>query len=484
MPDPHPPARHGPWINGCETHQPQREAVTVTDPYHGNAAAELEQASHDDVARAVSASRAAFHAHRGQPGHVRAGWLRAAAAAIEARRGELAATLVRTIGKPQRAAAAEVGRGAAVFRLAAEEIVRFGGETIPIDGVPGGEDRWSLTFPEPHGVAALVTPFNAPVNLLAQKLAPALAVGNAAVIKPSPEGGPVTNQLAAILDECLPPGLVTVLHGGAETVQELAARPEVDAVSLTGGVEAGQAVLARAGVKPVLLELGSNSPNVVAADADLDDAASRIAAAAFGASGQQCISAQRVYAQTEVFDEFAKRFTDAARGLAVGDPADETTALGPLVHDRAASRVQDLIDDAEHRGATLLLDGRPSDGANPRLLGPTVLTDVPDGAALLDQEAFGPVAVLARAGNLDDAITAANQVGGMLQAACFTRDLTTATRAARDLQAGSVWINEPTRFRLDIYPFGGTGTSGVGREGIRYAMQAFSHLKHVGIRAL
>lgn len=483
MPDQR-PTRCGLWINGEQDCRREREYTTVTDPYHGCPVADVEHASSEDVTRAVAAARYAFQTQWGKPGHARAGWLHAAAQAVEEHSEQLTETLVRTLGKPRRAAAGEVTRGAAVFRLAAEEIVRFGGETIPVDGVAGGEDRWSLTFHEPHGVAALVTPFNAPVNLLAQKLAPALAVGNAAVVKPSPEAGPVTNQLASVLTGSLPEGMVNVIHGGAEVVLDLVSRPEVDVVSLTGGVEAGRSVLARAGVKPVFLELGSNSPNIVASDADLADAATRIAAAAFGASGQQCISAQRVFVQTNVFDSFADQITAAARRLIVGDPADPETVVGPVVHDRATERIQGMVRDAEERGAKVLLDGRPAGDSNPRLVGPTLLSDVPDGAAVLNEEVFGPVAVLARVHTFEEAITASNQVGGMLQAACFTRDLSAATRAARQIRAGSVWINEPTRFRLDVYPFGGTGTSGVGREGIRYAMEAFSHTKHVGIRPL
>lgn len=279
--------------------------------------------------------------------------------------------------------------------------------------------------------------------------------------------------------------MVNVVHGGAETVIDLASHPEVNVVSLTGGIEAGRSVLERVGIKPVLLELGSNSPNIVAADAGLSDAATRIASAAFAASGQQCISAQRVFVHADVFDAFAAQLTDAAGRLVVGDPADRDTALGPVVHDRAAERVQAMIADAEQHGAKILLDGRPGRDAHPRLLGPTLLSDILAGAAtLLNEEVFGPVAVLARVGCLDDAITGANQVAGMLQAAFFTRDLSAATRAAREINAGSVWINEPTRFRLDVYPSGGTGTSGVGREGVRYAMEALSHVKHVGIRAL
>ncbi|MGH3321520.1 MAG: aldehyde dehydrogenase family protein [Streptosporangiaceae bacterium] len=478
------PERYGLWIAGVEEFDDGRETAAVVDPYAGKAVAEVEQARPADVDRVVASAVEAFHAARDEPGHVRAGRLRAVAGVIEEHAAELADTLVRTIGKPRPAALAEARRGAAVARLCAEEIVRFGGETLPVDGLPGGEGRWSLTFREPYGVAAVVTPFNAPINLLVQKLAPALAVGDAVVVKPSPEGAPLTNQLARLLADRVPAGLVNVVHGGPDVVGHLVAHPDAAVVSLTGGVEAGRSVLARAGVKPVFLELGSNSPNIVLADADLDDAATRIAAAAFKAGGQQCISAQRIFVHADVVHEFTDRIVAAARRLVVGDPSEEATDLGPVVHDRAATRVRDMISDAEERGAKVLLDGRGRDSSNLRLLGPTLLADVPDGAALLRDEVFGPVAILQRVEGLDAAIADANRVEGILQASCFTRSLGDATRAARELHAGSVWINEPTRFRLDVYPFGGYGQSGVGREGIRYAMEAFSQVKHVGIRAL
>lgn len=472
------------WIGGKRAHSHGRQVATVTDPYTGKTAATVEQAASDDVARAVASAVDAFRVHRLEPGHVRANWLRSVARAIEEHAQQLQTTLVRTTGKPRRAAAAELRRSAAVARLCAEEIVRFGGETLPIDGVPGGEDRWSLTFREPYGVAALITPFNAPVNLLMQKLAPALAVGNAGIIKPSPQGSPVTSQLVELIAGCLPGGLVNVVHGGPGIALELVSDPGVAVVSVTGGTAAGRSILERAGVKPVFLELGSNSPNIVLNDADLDDAASRIAAAAFEASGQQCISAQRIFVHADVYETFAGKIASAAAGLVVGDPSDDATDIGPVVHDGAAARVCQMISDAEQRGATVLVDGRTHTDGNPRLLGPTLLTHVPEAAALWHEEVFGPVAVLASVDNLSTAITEANRVQGMLQASCFTRSLRAAALAARDLRAGSVWINEPTRFRLDVYPFGGFGQSGVGREGIRYAMDEFSQIKHVGIRAL
>jgi glyceraldehyde-3-phosphate dehydrogenase (NADP+) len=243
-------------------------------------------------------------------------------------------------------------------------------------------------------------------------------------------------------------------------------------------VGAGEAVLAAASVKPVMLELGSNAANIVCADADLDDAATRIAMAAFGASGQQCISAQRVIVERPVLDAFLSRFVSASQALVVGDPHDPSTHIGPLVHERRKQGVLRFIEDAEARGATLVLDGRADD----LCFGPTIVVDAPAEALVCRDEVFGPVAVVLPVDSVDEAVAVANDSPFGLQAACFTRDLTTAMRVAEDLRSGAVWINESTRFRLDTYPFGGYGHSGLGREGVRYAMEGFSHLKFIGLR--
>jgi acyl-CoA reductase-like NAD-dependent aldehyde dehydrogenase len=479
----HHPERWCPWSGGAPDRDDTRLTAASVAPYDGRHLADVDQATPADVARAVALGHQAAREHRKTPGHVRAGWLRAAARALEAESEALVATLVATLGKPRRASTFEVGRGVQLLDLAAEEIARFGGEALPLDGVPGGEGRWGLTRREPFGVVAAITPFNAPVNLLLQKVAPALAVGNAVVVKPAPEGAIVALQIAELLDAALPPGLIGVLPGGPEVARDLASQPRVRAVTLTGGVAAGEAIMAAAGIKPVLLELGSNAPNIVLADAELDEAAASIANAAFGASGQQCISAQRVIVERPVFDDFVARFAGAASRMVVGDPDDPATEIGPLVHAGRRDAVLRIVEDAEQRGTKVLIDGRPATGDD-LCFGPTVLVDAPPDALICRDEVFGPVAVVLPADSLDDAVAIANDSPFGLQAACFTRSLASALRAAEDIQAGSVWINESTRFRLDTTPFGGYGQSGVGREGVRYAMEALSQLKFVGLRAL
>jgi acyl-CoA reductase-like NAD-dependent aldehyde dehydrogenase len=469
-----------PWIGGGEDRSHPRATAVSVAPYDGRAVAEVEQADATDVDRAVAVAEECWAAHRREPGHERASWLRAAADNLEASSDALVDALVALIGKPRKLSVFEVRRGVGLLRLCGEEISRMHGENLVLDGVHGGDGRWGLTRREPFGVVAAITPFNAPVNLLLQKVGPALAMGNAVVVKPAPEGAVIALQIAEAIADAVPSGLLAVLPGGPDVALDLVARPQVRAVTLTGGVAAGEAVLAAAGIKPVSLELGSNAPNIVCADADVDRAAREIASAAFGASGQQCISAQRVIVQRPVLDAFVDLFVAAARELVVGDPADLTTDLGPLISDRARDRVRRHLEDAEVRGGKVVLDGRSDD----LCFGPSVVREVPADALVLREEVFGPVAVVIPVDSVDEAIAAANDSELGLQASCFTSDVATAMRAAEELRAGSVWINEPTRFRLDTYPFGGYGKSGIGREGVRYAMEALSQLKFVGLRGI
>jgi glyceraldehyde-3-phosphate dehydrogenase (NADP+) len=290
---------------------------------------EVPHASSELIDRAVQDSFVAFRRYRDAPSHVRRSWLQDAAAVLERHADALADLLVRTIGKPRRSAEFEVRRSAGVLRLSAEEIGRFGGETLPVDIFEGGEGVLSYTVREPRGPAALITPFNAPLNLLAHKLGPALAVGNSIVIKPSIEGAVVTDRLVELLSEAVPPGIINLVHGGADTAKALAGHEVIAVVSLTGGILAGESILASAGVKPVLLELGSNSPNIVLSDADIGNAATKIARAAFEASGQQCISAQRILVEEAALDRFLTDFVTRSSAQIDGDPADRSTDLGP-----------------------------------------------------------------------------------------------------------------------------------------------------------
>jgi acyl-CoA reductase-like NAD-dependent aldehyde dehydrogenase len=465
------------WIGGYDAGNGGPLAEVVS-PLDGGVVARVHQATEADVDRALALGGQAWQVARSTPKHERAAWLMDAAQRLDEVVGPLTESLIALIGKPHRLAQVEAKRGSDLLRRCAAELSSITGETLPLDAVPGGDGLLGMTWREPLGIVAAITPFNAPINLMMQKVAPALAMGNAVIVKPSPETAVVTLQVVEAIAPAFPAGLINVVCGGADIGEYLVSRREVAGVSLTGGVAAGRAVMRAAGIKPVLLELGSNAPNIVLADATIDDAARRIAQASFGASGQQCISAQRILVEQSVVEPFLESYVEAARGMNVGDPRLKDTDIGPMVHERARDRVVGLIDDAVAKGGRLELDGR-TDGL---YLRPTIVVDPRDDARILTEEAFGPVTVVVSVEDVAHAVQVANSIDLGLQAACFTNDISQAIHVARELRTGSVWINEASRFRLDTYPFGGVGDSGTGREGVRYAMEELSYVKFVGVR--
>jgi acyl-CoA reductase-like NAD-dependent aldehyde dehydrogenase len=299
------------------------------------------------------------------------------------------------------------------------------------------------------------------------------------VVKPSPPGTEVALLLAeAVKKAGLPDGLFNVVPGGRPTALLLAGHPLVAALTVTGSTAAGHELARAAGAKRFVAELGSNAANIICADADLADAAQRMAGAAFEASGQQCISAQRVIVEQPVYEKFLELFVAAAKKLKVGDPEDSATDVGPMISAAAADRVEQMVADAVAKGARLVLKPERS-GC---ILGPAIVAEAPPGARLMSEEAFGPVVVVQPVADVDAALALANASEFGLQGACFTSSLETAFKVSRKLRVGSLWINEASRFRLDTYPFGGVGSSGFGREGVRYAMEEMSQWKFTGIR--
>ncbi|CAM3542423.1 aldehyde dehydrogenase family protein [Bordetella flabilis] len=454
-------------------------ALSFVSPVDLTHTGELIDAPGDIVTRAVQDAAQAYHATRKLPVADRIGWLAKTADAIDAHAAGLVDLIIRDIGKPRRAATFEVGRAAQFLRATAAQAQTFGGESLPLDVTQAGSGRIGITRRVPYGVVAAITPFNAPINLLIQKVAPALAVGNAVVVKPHPAATRVTLMVAELFVRAgLPAGLFNVVTGDRGPAQALAGAPQVDVVTFTGGTKAGEALIRAAGARKFVAELGSNAANIVLDDADLADAATRIAAAGFEASGQQCVSAQRVIVATKVYDEFLDHFVTAASALRAGDPNDAGTDLGPMVSLAQAERVMAMARDAIARGGRYALEPRQEQC----IVSPGILVDVPRSAGLWCDEVFGPLVVVERAGDVDEALRLANDSPFGLQGAVFTRDIARALRFADEFEVGSMWVNEASRFRLDTYPFGGVKQSGFGREGVRYAMEELSQLKFIGIR--
>jgi acyl-CoA reductase-like NAD-dependent aldehyde dehydrogenase len=466
-----------PWIGGPAQFEAAYSPLIC--PIDDTVASQIIESDAKVVDAAVKHAHAASLAHRDATTAKRVEWLLAAADAIDKIEGELVRSLIRLIGKPRRAATFEAKRVGAFIRACAAQVPHLLGEVLPLDAAAMGAGRFGFTTRMPYGVVAAVTPFNGPANLLIQKVAPALAVGNAVVVKPSPPGTEVALLMAeAVKKAGVPDGLFNVVPGGRETAKLLAAYPLVAVVTVTGSTAAGNELARAAGAKKFVGELGSNAANIVCADADLADAATRIAGAAFEASGQQCISAQRVIVERPAFDRFLELFVAAAKKLKVGDPEDAATDVGPMVSSAAADRVEQMIADAVAKGAKLVLQPQRH-GA---ILGPAIVAEAPAEARLMREEAFGPVVVVQSVADTDAALELANASEFGLQGACFTASLETAFKVSRKLRVGSLWINDASRFRLDSYPFGGVGASGFGREGVRYAMEELSQWKFTGMR--
>ena len=471
--------RLGPWIAGAAVEAPGAQVLTLPSPLNDAPVADVVMADEAAIDAAVANAHAAYEAHRNATTAQRAAWLGAAAQALAELEARIVRSLIEAIGKPRRAATFEAKRSAQFLRACASELPTITGEVLPLDASEIGAGRFGFTRRVPYGVVAAITPFNAPANLLVQKAGPAIAMGNAVVVKPAPVGTEVALLIAEAFKKAgLPDGLFNVVPGGREAALALAAHRQVAVVTLTGSTQAGHDLARAAGAKPMLAELGSNAANIVCADADLADAAQRIASAAFDASGQQCISAQRVIVEAAVYDRFLDMFVAAAKKLKVGVPEDPATDVGPMVTRAAADRVAGMIEDAVGKGARLALPPT-RDGA---ILGPAIVAEAPAEARLLHEEAFGPVVVVQRVPDLEGALALANSSEFGLQGACFTQSLETAFKVSRDLRVGSLWINEASRFRLDTYPFGGVGASGYGREGVRYAMEDLSQWKFTGMR--
>ena len=447
--------------------------IVITDPYRSEPIAEVHTASAAIVAEAVELGREGAREVADIPAHRRADVLRRAAELVSERRDDIAATVSRQTGKAIRDTLREADRSTYTLRAAATAAETLGGDVVPADATPGGEGLWTLVIREPLGLVGAIAPFNSPFNLTMHKVAAAFAAGNAVIIKPSSYAPLSSYQLGEILvDAGMPPAAISVLPGH-EVGPALVSHPGVDAISVTGGVAAGRAIAASAGLKPVILELGGNSPNIVHIDADLDWAARALVAGGFSNTGQNCNSVQRIYAHSSVIDELLELLRARTDELVVGDPLDPATDVGTVVDEANAERVESWVNEAVTQGATVVSGGR-REGA---LVWPTVLSGVDSSMKVCTSEIFGPVVSVMGYDDLDDVIAAANATSFGLQSAVFTRSLDVAFRVARGIVAGGVMVNRSSNTRFDHLPFGGTKDSGDGREGGRFGVEEMTRRK-------
>jgi acyl-CoA reductase-like NAD-dependent aldehyde dehydrogenase len=451
-------------------------SLKVRSPYDGRLVGEVPWATDALVEAAVATAAAASAAVAAVPAHVRAGALDHVSAQLVARADEVAALITAESGKPLKWSAAEVARGVSTFRWAAEEARRWSGEVQRLDTDATATGRLALVRRFPRGPVLGISPFNFPLNLVAHKIAPAVAVGAPIVLKPAPK----TPLSALLLGEMfaetdLPAGAVSVLLVPDDRAPGLVADPRLPIVSFTGSGPVGHAIRAAVPHKHVTLELGGNAAALVCADwstsADLDWAATRIATFGNYQAGQSCVSVQRVLIDDSLYDDLVARLVMATEALVLGDPAHPATDVGPLIDESSARRVEQWVDEAISAGAKPLTGGR-RDGTSYQ---PTVLADVPPDARVMADEVFGPVLVVSRVDGVEAGLRAINDSRFGLQAGVFTHDLQVAFRAHRELEVGGVVIGDVPSYRADQMPYGGTKESGVGREGVRYAMEDFTY---------
>ncbi len=451
--------------------------IRVRDPYDGTAVDTVPNASAADARLALDSAQRGSAVMRTMPAHERARILARTADNV-AQAAEDFATLIATEGsKTIREARKEVSRCVNTLAVSGEEAKRLCGETIPFDSFPGGENRVGYYSRVPVGIVLAITPFNDPLNLVAHKVGPALAGGNAVIVKPATTTPLSALKLTeALLAAGLPAEAIHVLTGSGTALGRVLVPDErVRMVSFTGGYEAGLAITRLAGLKKLGMELGSNSPVIVWEDADLEWAVASCVSGAFWAAGQNCIGVQRLYVHEAVYQTFRDRFVERAAAYHLGDKLHEDTDMGPMITEGEAKRVKRWIDEATAAGAVLLCGG----GRRGTLVEPTVLENVPPTARLHTEEVFGPTVNLYPVTTVADAVGEANALPFGLHAAVFTRDVDLAFRLAAELECGGVMINDSTDYRLDTMPFGGLKRSGLGREGVRFAVEEMTELKTV-----
>jgi acyl-CoA reductase-like NAD-dependent aldehyde dehydrogenase len=439
----------------------------VNSPYSGEPTARVARAGAEHARKALDAAERAMRSPL--PAHERAGILDRVAALLKERHDEVARTISAEAGKPMKAARVEAERAVSTYTMAAVEARRLAGDVVPMEASPAGVGKVAYTMRVPIGIVGAITPFNFPLNLVAHKIAPALAAGCAVVLKPAGQ----TPLSALLLGELeteagLPPGWLNVLVGPSAEIGDVIVEDErVKLITFTGSSGVGWKIRERAAKKRVNLELGNATPVVVEADADLEEAATKLAANAFAFAGQSCISVQRIYVQRDAYDDFVGRFVPRVQSLKVGDPAEEDTDVGPVIDEDARERIFSWVEEAKAAGATVLTGGEVVDG----LLQPTVLADVTPEMKVSCQEVFGPLCTVSPYDSSEEAFALANGTEYGLQAGIFTANVKTALAAAAALDFGGVTVNEAPTFRADQMPYGGVKESGNTKEGPHYAVR-------------
>ncbi|MCX7973145.1 MAG: aldehyde dehydrogenase family protein [Candidatus Aminicenantes bacterium] len=446
----------------------------IISPYDGQVVGQVFFAQPVQVKEAIDAAFKAFDQARKMPSYERARILEEIAVGLKKRREEIARSIALQAGKPIRDSRTEVARATMTFDLASEEAKRIGGEIIPLDLNAFSVNRWGLIRRFPLGPISAITPFNFPLNLVAHKVAPALASGNTLLLRPASQV-PITSLLLAeiVAETGLPAGIFNVIPCDYRAAESLLTDDKIKKITFTGSSSVGWEIKAKAPKKRVTLELGGNAALVVEPDADLDFAVTRAVTGAFSYAGQICISIQRLFLHKKIYDRFMADFLAKTKALRVGDPLDESTDVGPMINEGAARQIEEWVLEAAEKGARILCGGRRQ-GA---IFEPTILENVKPEWRISWLEAFAPIVVVYAYDDFDKVLDEVNYSIYGLQAGIFTRDLNKAWRAFEALEVGGVIINDIPTYRIDHMPYGGVKESGTGREGIRYAIEEMTELK-------
>jgi acyl-CoA reductase-like NAD-dependent aldehyde dehydrogenase len=457
--------------------------LEVLDKYSGEVATRVALADDAAIDRAIAAAVEAAEPMAAMAAYERKAVLDHCVSRFEERFEELASALCVEAGKPIKDARGEVTRLIDTFRIASEESVRIGGEVMPLDISPRARGYTGMWKRVPIGPCSFISPFNFPLNLAAHKIAPAIAVGCPFIIKPASKTPLGTIIMGEVLSECdvLPEGAFSVLPASRDGADLFTVDERLKLISFTGSPGVGWDLKAKAGKKPVVLELGGNAAVIVDKDADLDHALERIIFGAFYQSGQSCIGVQRIIIHEDIYDTFKDMLVTKTKTLVAGDPKDRNTFIGPMISDKEAGRLKGWIDDAVAAGATLLCGGGLTNG---NMLDATLLENVPRTCDAVTEEAFGPLANLSKFSDFYEALDQVNDSKFGLQAGIFTRDIHQVLDAWDTLDVGGVVVNDVSSYRVDNMPYGGVKDSGLGREGIRFAMEDMTEIRNLVIRRI
>lgn len=475
--------QYGSFIGNEELKNGDRKVIEVLNPYNQNKIGEILSATKEEVSLAIENAHEVFQkTMKTMPAHTRSLILRKATALLEEQQEQFAQLLVQEAGKPIVEARGEVTRAIQVLQFASEGAKNLNGEQIVLDNAIGGESQLGFAKRVPIGVVAAITPFNFPLNLVLHKVAPAIAAGNTIVLKPAEKTPFSSVALYELLKEAgLPAGALNIVNGaGVDLVETLVTHPLVKKVTFTGSGTVGWKIQEIAKGKKVTLELGSNAPNIIFEDANIDNAVNAILMGGYTFAGQACVSAQRIYVHDNVYEDFIENMVTRVSQLKIGNPLEESTQLGPMITEEAAIRAQQWINEAVEGGAVIRTGGK----RHGSILEPTIIEKVTPEMKVVCAEVFAPIIVVIPFSSEEEVIDSANDSVYGLQAGVFTNDINRALKIADRLEMGGVWINEVSVKRYDHIPYGGVKQSGIGKEGINYSIQEMTDIKFIGIKIL